>query len=1196
LVLIYLLTANLFTFVLKCRSGQLENSILMKLSDIRSCFRNAGILAVLAASVLKAAPAEPQGELLAKEGRVEFTQQLTNWSPAAVGLQLNVQDRVRTLSLSRATLRLAELGRLRMNELTAIEILPPKETTSRAVLDLRAGAIYFFTRDKPREFLIQTPHAIGASRGTEFLVQVQSGQTLLTVFDGEVTLANPQGSLVLTNGEQASVLAGQAPVKTAVLQATNIVQWWLYYPAVLDLKGLPFSAAEAAVLGPSTNAYLSGDLRAALDAYPAGRTPQSAAERIYYAGLLLSVGQVDKAETLLGAVTNRVPLANSLREVIAAVTDRTVTELPKPNLASEWLARSYYLQQTSLNDALEAARRATEKSPTFGFAWARLAELEFSFGHHRESARALKRALELAPKNAEALALRGFVLSAQNRTGAALNSFQEAIEADGALGNGWLGRGLCRIRQGDFTEGRRDLQTAAALEPNRSLLRSYLGKAFSTAYDSVHARRELSLARRLDPNDPTPWLYESWLDYQQNQPNAAVEDLETSQALNDNRAVYRSRFLLDQDRAVASSSLARIYKDAGLNQVSVNEASRAVTYDYADYSAHLFLADSYYALRDPSLFNLRYETAWFSELLLANALAPAGTRAISQNISQQEYTRMFEQDGLRFDNFSEYRSDGQFREITSQYGTFGRTSYSLDLDYSHNEGYRPNNDLSRIEWFSQIKQQLSPEDTILLLTKYEDLNSGDNRQLYDKHLADPNFRFTEYQAPQLVGLYHREWEPGVHTLVMVDRLVDEQTFTDRKSIFHVLQTNLAGALQLEGNQAFDHSFLKSQFEMYGTEVNQIIQSEKQILLAGGRFQSGNFNTDSRINTPLDANGNPDPFLATLFTNPPVHLDEDFERYSIYGYYTLKPIPELLLTAGISYDHLEFPDNFRFPPLNPGSTSRNLVAPKGSVVWSPRPAVTVRGAYSEGLGGVTFDDSYRLEPTQLGGFNQTFRSVISESEVGSLAGAKYQTYGGALEIKLPTQTYLTLQGQYLNAESEETIGVFYDNNLLPPPPTISPGPAPEQLRYWETTFWATLNQLIARDWSVGVDYRFTDSKLRWHYPTIPAVGPGLAPLNRTERGKLHQTDGFVQFTHPSGFFGRAEAAWYSQENSGYTPARPGRDFVQVNLLAGYRFWHRRAELTFGILNVGGDDYHLNPLNVYSELPHSRVFMGRVRLSF
>jgi len=1176
----------------RCGSGKPEKLIAMIPPEIHACLRILVIAGILLGSILHATSAQPQGELLAKEGTVEFSQQLTNWSPATIGLELNVQDRLRTLSLSRATLRLAELGRLRMNELTTLEILPPKETTSKATLDLRAGAIYFFTRDKPREFLIQTPHAIGASRGTEFLVQVQPGQTLLTVFDGEVSLANPQGSLVLTNGEQASVLPGQAPVKTAVIQATNIVQWWLYYPAVLDLQELPFSTAEAAVLGPSTNAYLSGDLRGALEAYPAGRTPQTDTERIYYAGLLLSVGQVEKAESLLNPVTNGVPLANALREAIAAVTGRTLADLRQPNLASEWLARSYYLQRTSLKDALEAARHATEKSPIFGFAWARVAELEFSFGHHRESAKALERALELTPRNAEALALHGFVLSAQNKIGVALDSFQQAIEADGALGNGWLGRGLCRIRRGDFVEGRRDLQTAAALEPNRSLLRSYLGKAFSAAHDTVHASRELGLARRLDPNDPTPWLYESWLDYQQNQPNAAVGDLETSQALNDNRAVYRSRFLLDQDRAVGSSSLARIYQDAGLNQVSVNEATRAVTYDYADYSAHLFLADSYYALRDPSLFNLRYETAWFSELLLANALAPPGTRAISQNISQQEYSRMFERDRLGLDTFSEFRSDGQFREITSQYGTYGRTSYSFDLDYSHNEGIRPNNDLSRIEWFTQIKQQLSPEDTVLILTKYEDLQSGDNRQLYDKRFADTHFRFDEYQAPELVGIYHREWSPGVHTLVLGDRLVNEQTFNDRGSRFHVLETNVfnPATFELEGDQPFERYTLKSKFEMYGTELNQIFQSEKQTLLVGGRFQSGEFDTKNTVGAAIA-----DPTVASLFTNPPAHLDVDFERYSAYGYYTWKPIPELLFTAGVSYDHLEFPNNFRFTPIGPGSTSRNLLAPKGAVVWSPGPALTLRGAYSEGLGGVSNDDSYRLEPTQLGGFNQTFRSVIPESEVGSLAGAKYQTYGAALEIKLPSRTYLTLQGQLLHAESDEQIGVFYDTGSSTPP-AIFPGTTKEELRYRETTFWATLNQLIGRDWSVGLDYRYTDSRLRWHYPTVPIVNTGLAPLNRTEHGKLHQADAFVQFTHSSGIFGRAEAQSFLQNNSGYTPARPGKDFVQVNLLAGYRFWSRRAELTFGILNVGGDDYHLNPLNFYSELPHSRVFMGRVRISF
>src|SRR5262249_20076722 len=146
--------------------------------------------------------AEPAGELLSRGGSVQFTKIQTNWVPAEAGLKLSVSDRLRTLALRRATVRLAQFGRLRVNELTPLEILPPKSATSKATLDLKAGALYFFTREKPREFLLQTPNAIAASKGTEFLATIEpSGRTVVTVFDGELDLSNPQGSITLTNGE-----------------------------------------------------------------------------------------------------------------------------------------------------------------------------------------------------------------------------------------------------------------------------------------------------------------------------------------------------------------------------------------------------------------------------------------------------------------------------------------------------------------------------------------------------------------------------------------------------------------------------------------------------------------------------------------------------------------------------------------------------------------------------------------------------------------------------------------------------------------------------------------------------------------------------------------------------------------------------------------------------------------------------------
>ena len=212
----------------------------------------------------------------------------------------------------------------------------------------------------------------------------------------------------------------------------------------------------------------------------------------------------------------------------------------------------------------------------------------------------MEKSLALSPCNAQALALKGFLLAAQNHTSAAIAWFDRAIAEDAGLGNAWLGRGLCQIRQGNTRAGRADLLMAAALEPQRAALRSYLGKGFGDAGDLRRALHELNLAKTLDSADPTPWLYSALLDEDSNLINQGIDELQHSQELNRNRAVYRSELLLDQDQAVRSANLAILYRDAGMTDVSVAEAAKAVAYDYANDAAHLFLSDSYNELRDPT--------------------------------------------------------------------------------------------------------------------------------------------------------------------------------------------------------------------------------------------------------------------------------------------------------------------------------------------------------------------------------------------------------------------------------------------------------------------------------------------------------------------------------------------------------------------------------------------------------------------
>src|SRR6185436_8317091 len=95
-------------------------------------------------------------------------------------------------------------------------------------------------------------------------------------------------------------------------------------------------------------------------------------EIAYLGQLLLAVGLVDQTERELNQIpadSPAAPLAAAVRGLISAV--RLDENAPaSPQTASEWLADSYWPQSKArLQDALNAARKAVEKSPRFGYGW-----------------------------------------------------------------------------------------------------------------------------------------------------------------------------------------------------------------------------------------------------------------------------------------------------------------------------------------------------------------------------------------------------------------------------------------------------------------------------------------------------------------------------------------------------------------------------------------------------------------------------------------------------------------------------------------------------------------------------------------------------------------------------------------------------------------------------------------------------------
>jgi Tfp pilus assembly protein PilF len=1155
-------------------------------------------------------PATNAIQILELQGSVEVLPASTIiWVPAKANQILQPFDRIHTADNSRVALRWSDQSILPFGAATELEILPPDSAEAQAGLHLVRGIISFFHRDQPGRIRIITRGAMAGVEGTEFVLAADdAGRTTLSVVDGKVKFGNAQATLLLTNGEQASVELGQAPVRTAGFIANNLLQWCFYYPAVIDPDELQLTAAEEKKLTSSLAAYRQGDLLAALENYPANKI-SSDAERIFHAALLLAVGEVEKTEAALAALPKNSErnerLARALRQLIAAVKRSPVVSAETPQLASELLAASYLeqsraIRETSLQNALRLAKQATAVSPKFGFAWARVAELEFSFGRTKDALDALDKGLALAPDNAGALALKGFILAAQNDPRAAISWFDRALAVDSALGNAWLGRGLSRIRTGDRKGGREDLLVAAALEPQRAELRSYLGKAYAHTGDDAHATKELALAKKLDPNDPTAWLYSALLNQQNNQINDAIRDLEKSQSLNDNRSVYRSQLLLDEDRAVCSANLAGVYLDAGLTDESLREAGRAVSADYANYSAHLFLAKSYEQLRDPNWSNLRYDTPASDEFWIANLLAPTGAGWLSSTISPQPYARLFDQNRFGFDSETTYLGRGAWTEQADQYYTSGDFSGNVATSYRYDPGQRPNADFENREFDVNLKGQLTAQDSVFAGVQLAYINYGDNNQYYNPANASPDFRLNETQQPNLFLGYHHEWSPGVHTLFFATRRTADETASTTNAAQYI--ANFNGSTYPTVLAFVNNEYVKLSPEEYSAELQQIWEQADHTTIIGAHYDWGDVHYQN-LELSSDAIArtyfpNPSDALTTLVANQDFKVD--FHHFNLYGYHNWQIIDSLGLTAGLSYDYLQQPADVATAPFSSQEKTTVQFSPKAGFIWTPAANTVFRAAYTRSLSGFIDGQSYRLEPTDVAGFNQSFRSLVPESVAGDTSGSRFDTFDVSLEQKFDTGTYLGLSGEILYSKLNMLEGDFVFLSSSPLDYSTYPIGLKKSLDYRESSMVFTVDQLLGKQWAAGARYRLSQANLDLSYPDLnPATLVNVDPSFHARQSLdsvLQTVNLHANWNHPSGLFSVLEGNWYHQSNSGFSPAEPGDDFWQFNVYAGYRFWHRRAELTVGLLNLFDQNYRLEPLNLYNDMARSRTVLARLRVSF
>lgn len=1156
------------------------------------------ILCAFVHPLLQAADAQmptPQTRILSAQGTVDiFRGESQLWIPAKVNMPLAFGDIVRTGRRSKAALQMTDKTLIKIRQLTSMVIQAPESKGKQPLLNLRSGSVFFFSRESPKEVPFRTSLSSGAIRGTEFeLTAIENGSSTLTMVDGLVDLSTPMGNVSATGGEQVVIEPDQSPRKTPMLNPESVIQWTLYYPGILDTSELQWTeVAPPEIWKAALNAYNLGNLPQAITSMPkASDQGEQEAARLLRAAIWLAHGEVSITENALDENWNlgrHAELSAALKSLIQKLSlgGRSKDNYNQAQLGGTrtlMLARSYHAQASyHLEEALEWAQRAAEESTTFGYAWARLAELQFSFGNHQRTKEALEKAIEISPENAQARILEGFIQLANKHPEAALASMQKAVELDSGLSNAWFGKGLAKFKLGQTEQARQDLQAATILEPQRALLRSYLGKAYETDNEWIAAIRELDRAKILDPNDPTPWLYSALIQYKKNALIPAITELQESVRLNNNRSIYRSRSLLDKDQSIRQANLAVMYRDAQMHAWSQREATQSIENDYTNASAHLFLANSYDAMRDPRQLNLRYETPWASELFLAQLLMPAGSASLSRQISQNEYTALFDQQPFHLINTTEYQSSGLWDQSTSHFGNMPGFSYALDVDYLRDPGQRPNNDVENLSLWTSAKFNLTPQDELMIQAVYSDYESGDAAQYHSQANGSTTQRVEEDQEPLLFLGYHRVWHPGSHTLFLASYFDDTFRRRDPGSIVPVIDRNASGAITGVNPFTFDLNYQRK-LQGFSAELQQIFKTDQSTIIGGARYQWAEVDTFAR----LDRLGTAFP---PVFSTPPANqnVSPDLDRFSVYGYHYYQLTEKLMSYFGASAETQRYPENTEIPPVSSNEKTKAQVSPKFGLRYRPLDQTTLRAAYSKSLGGVFFDQSIRLEPTQMAGFVNAYRSILPESAAGILPGAEQDIAGMAWDQQLGPKTFLTLSGQWLHSDGARSLGTF-DFSSLP----ANLANTPQSLDYEERSLLLSFNRLIDPWFFAGANYRLSYASLDTTLNRIPTT---VLPTGNAQRdATLNQIQMFAGIQHPSGFFARAEGVYNRQSHEG--TIRPANESLwQWNLWAGYRFWQRRAEMSAGILNISDQDYQLHPIHYYNELPRERTFTARFRLSF
>ncbi|MDH5711198.1 MAG: FecR domain-containing protein [Gammaproteobacteria bacterium] len=913
-----------------------------------------------------------EGKILHKQGHVQIHDIISNkWVQAKPGSPVHSGDTIKTGANGKAHLLMSDETIMQIGQSSELKIhhvaknagwfgqsaiAKSIKSASRSVFSLISGKLWARNKNKNIRTDFNTTTATIGIRGTELVIEAgEDGSVSSTVVEGMVEASNEYGSIIGEAGNQISIKPGQVPSKSILLNPEDAVQWTLVIPSLIRIEDFStkkisvdilqlLQVEDYAAASIAVNKQLARDaynkhlqlLDAALDIF--NNEPKRARNKLNK----LAPNMIDSALLSRALATTNILLGDKdAAKKAAAHAVRIETELATNHIVMAYVEQACF----DLESAMQSIKAALRIEPDNIQAIVMLAQLQFGSGAVEQSMATLLNAHNKNPKNADINNLAGFVLLAQRKLDDAKNAFKIAIQNNASAAESHMGLALIYMREGNTEQALEEITTAVALDPQRSLFLSYWGKMLYQIKRFDKALDMFDHAALLDKNDPTPVFYKSIILSDLNRPGEAIEALNKAVALNDNRAVYRSRFLLDQDLAVRNVDLSILYNQLGLSRTAERKAVAAIKSDYSNYSGHLFYYGALSAYDDRS-----YPAG--SEALLARMLMPANVNTFN---TFNDYTTFFEQPEI----------GGQLTARGGNFGTIGGDliiygsapesdfAYNVGIFSDKTDGWRETNSEETKSAAFIGKWQASDDNGFLLSTifsEYHQKDRGEQRYEFDS-LSDTEDELNLEMTAFELG-YNYRVSPTSHFLVYATHQNNSGDFV-QSNLTLVAPPALYTDDEVMGEFERPYSQLQMQYMSKSTN-HQLITG--LLGFTGSTKQENGFNDVNAVDWGTQPPTILDPLTLFDVAIPSHELDISF--FSVYIQDNWQVREDFIIEAAIYFDKMENANAFTNTTWEIKETS-----PRLGMIWNATTRNTFRlSAFQYVLPFV----SSRLDPVDVAG--------------------------------------------------------------------------------------------------------------------------------------------------------------------------------------------------------------------------------------